>query len=197
MNRTDPFFRPRPSKQANFISAEDFANRPPVGFDLEFHSYQDAMISLSWMDQKTCRAIYSNYVDMMVMSQQKHQVTSHEYVTRVIAQKYQITPSRAAGIIQLQHAEEQMRQHSPELLCDEQAKYAEETIQENIRDAYRAERRPGQRGDNNPNQSIPFIEDPVGIHGRGEPDETSTSWTKADDMYDMEQKLEQDRKSVV
>jgi hypothetical protein len=190
MNRTDPYFRPKPHRQSNLISAEDFANRPPVGFDNEFSTYQDAMISLSWMDQKTCRAIYDTYVNMMVFGQQNHQSTSHEYVTRFIAEKYQITTMRAAGIIQLQHAEEQMQQHSPELLCPEQAKYAEETIIQNIRDAYKSERIP-LPGGNNPRNSIPFVEDPVGIHGRGEPDETSTQWSPADDIYDMEQKLTQ------
>jgi hypothetical protein len=189
-NRTDPYFKPKPHRQSNLISAEDFANRPPVGFDGEFSTYQDAMISLSWMDQKTCRAIYDAYVNLVVLSQQNHQATSHEYVTRLIAEKYQITTTRAAGIIQLQHAEEQMQQHSPELLCQEQAKYAEETILQNIRDAYKSERLP-LPGGNNPRNSIPFVEDPVGIHGRGEPDETSTQWSPADDIYDMEQKLTQ------
>lgn len=189
-NRTDPYFRPKPLRQSNLISAEDFANRPPVGFDGEFSTYQDAMISLSWMDQKTCRAIYDQYVNMMALAQTNYQATSHEYVTRLIAEKYQITTARAAGIIQLQHAEEQMQRHSPELLCPEQAKYAEETIIQNIQDAYKSERLP-LPGGNNPRNSIPFVEDPVGIHGRGEPDETSTQWSPADDIYDMEQKLAQ------
>jgi hypothetical protein len=129
--------------------------------------------------------MYQIYVDMMVLSQGQHQKTSHEYVTRVIAQKFNLTPWRAAGIVQLQHAEEQMRQHSPELLCDEQAKYAEQCILQNIRDAYRAER------SQPPQANGGFMEDPVGIHGRGEADETSRQWTKASDIYDLEQKMEQ------
>jgi hypothetical protein len=183
MDRTDPYFRPKPPKQSKLISAEDYANRPPVGFDNEFSTYSDAMISLSWLDSKTCRQMYQQYVDMMVLSQQQHNTTSHEYIVRVIAQKYQVQPWRAAGVIQLQHAEEQLRAHHPELLADEQAKYAETTIVQNIRDAYRAER-------NHPPRE-PFVEDPVGILGRGEPDETSTEWQSTDDIYDMEQKLEQ------
>jgi hypothetical protein len=38
------------------------------------------------------------------------------------------------------------------------------------------------------------VEDPVGIHGRGEPDETSSSFVGADDIYDMEAKLGQANK---
>lgn len=182
MNRTDPFFRPKPPR-SKLISAEDYANRPPVGFDNEFGSFEDSMVSLSWLDQKTSRQIYQLYLDTMVMSQQKHNTTSHEYVCRVIAQKFNITPMRAAAVIQLQHAEEQMRQQHPELLCEEQAKYAEEAILQNIRDAYRAERAQP------PRQA--FVEDPVGAHGRGEPDETSVSWTSADDIYDLEDKIAQ------
>eukprot|EP00934_Nitzschia_sp_Nitz4_P001359 Nitzschia sp. Nitz4//scaffold32_size149145//27887//29266//NITZ4_002868-RA/size149145-processed-gene-0.118-mRNA-1//-1//CDS//3329548036//1359//frame0 len=186
--RTDPFFRPPPPKERRIISAEDFANRPAVGFDGGFSSYEDAMITLSWLDHQTSKAIYEAYVQMMVLSQENHGTTSHEYATRVIAQRFNITTTRAAGVIQLQHAEEQMRQHNPELLCESQARYAEETILQNIRDAYKSERHDlTSRQDG----KIPYVEDPVGIHGRGEPDETSTQWMEADDMYDMEQKLEQ------
>ena len=182
-DRKDPFYRPKIPKRSGLISAEDFANRPPVAFENEFSSYTDAMISLSWLDSKTCRQIYQVYVDMMVLSQQQHSTTSHEYVTRVIAQKFNLTTSRTAAVIQLQHSEEQMRQHNPELLCEEQAQYAEEAIKKNIKDAYRADRSsPPSDG---------FMEDPVGIHGRGEMDETSKHWTTAEDMYDLEQKLEE------
>ncbi|CAJ1945575.1 unnamed protein product [Cylindrotheca closterium] len=182
LQRTNPYFRPKPPR-SRMISAEDFANRPPVGFENEFGSYEDSMVSLSWLDQKTSRKIYQIYVDMMVLSQQQHKTTSHEYVCRVIAQKFNITPTRAAAVIQLQHAEEQMRQHNPDMLCDDQAKYAEEAIQQNIRDAYKAQRA------QIPKQ--PFVEDPVGAHGRGEPDETSVSWTSTDDIYDLEDKITQ------
>ncbi|KAL3934278.1 MAG: hypothetical protein SGBAC_009967 [Bacillariaceae sp.] len=180
LKRTNPYFRPKPPR-SRMISAEDFANRPSVGFENEFSSYEDSMISLSWMDSKTSRNIYQIYVDMMVLSQQQHKTTSHEYVCRVIAQKFNITPMRAAAVIQLQHAEEQIRQHNPDMLCEDQAKYAEEAIQSNIRDAYRSQRAQMSKQ--------PFAEDPVGAHGRGEQDETSVSWTKTDDIYDLEEKI--------
>ena len=182
-HRRDPYFRPKPHLRSKLISAEDFANRAPVAFDGDFESYSDGMISLSWLDSKTSRQIYQLYLDMMILSQEKHQKTSHEYVVRVIAQKHNITTQRAAGVVQLQHAEEQMRRHSPELLCDEEAKIAEDRILQNIQDAYRAEEK------SDPPRE--FIEDPVGIAGMGEPDESSLGYTNADDLYDMDRKLEQ------
>jgi hypothetical protein len=179
--RTDPLYRPKFKSNSKIISAEDFANRPPVTFNGEFSSYEDGMITLSWLDQKTCRQIYYMYVDMMVLSHSKYEKTSHEYVTKVIAQKFNVTPWRAAGVVQLQHSEEQMRKHNPELLAEDQANYAEQQILKNIRDAYKAER--SDAPDN-------YVEDPVGLHGRGEPDETSSYWTRTEDIFDVDQKLE-------
>lgn len=187
-NRTDPYHRPKPPRN-KLISAEDFANRPPVGFEYEFSTFEDSMIALSWLDQKMCKQIYSTYVDMMIRHHTEHPGrTSHEYVCRVLAQRFQITTWRAAGVVQLQHAEEQMRRNNPELLCEEQAQWAEETILKNIADAYKSERaQPPNRGHGGQHQA--FVEDPVGIHGLGEPDEISTSWVATDDIYDMETKL--------
>lgn len=188
MNRSDPYHRPKPPRN-KLISAEDFANRPPVGFENEFSTYEDSMIALSWLDAKTCKQIYSTYVDMMVRHQTENPGrTSHEYVCRVLAQRFQITTWRAAGVVQLQHAEEQMRRNNPELLCEEQAQWAEETIMKNISDAYKSERlQPPNKGHGGQHQA--FVEDPVGIHGLGEPDEVSNSWVGTDDIYDMEAKL--------
>ena len=188
LNRTDPYHKPKPPRN-KLISAEDFANRPPVGFENEFSTYEDSMIALSWLDATTCKQIYSTYVDMMVRHQTAYPGrTSHEYVCRVLAQRFQITTWRAAGVVQLQHAEEQMRRNNPELLCEEQAQWAEDTIMKNISDAYKSERaHPPNRGHGGQHQ--PFVEDPVGIHGLGEADETSNSWVVTDDIFDMETKL--------
>eukprot|EP00529_Nitzschia_sp_RCC80_P011816 CAMPEP_0113458718 /NCGR_PEP_ID=MMETSP0014_2-20120614/10068_1 /TAXON_ID=2857 /ORGANISM="Nitzschia sp." /LENGTH=578 /DNA_ID=CAMNT_0000350253 /DNA_START=21 /DNA_END=1757 /DNA_ORIENTATION=+ /assembly_acc=CAM_ASM_000159 len=221
MDRTDPYFRPKPPQRSRMISAEDFANRPPVGFDNEFSTYHDSMIALSWLDTKTCRHIYQRYVDMMIHASSDttgsgkgdaagagsnnknssgNSRTSHEYVIRVLAERYRITPLRAAGVVQLQHNEEQMRWHRPELLCDSQAHNAEEMILQNISDAYRAERtdQPGTvragggAGGRGPVTVLqPFVEDPAGIHGRGEPDEISRTFVSTDDIYDMDMKLEE------
>lgn len=189
INRRDPYHRPKPPRN-KLTSAEDFANRPPVGFDNEFSTYEDSMIALSWLDAKTCKSIYSLYMDMMVRHQTEHPGrTSHEYVCRVLAQRFQITTWRAAGVVQLQHAEEQMRRNNPELLCEDQAQWAENTILKNIQDAYKSQRAlPPNRGRGGEEQA--FVEDPVGIHGLGEPDEISSSWTTTDDIYDMETKLQ-------
>jgi hypothetical protein len=180
-HQKDPLYRAKFKSNSKIISAEDFANRPTVGFNEEFTSYEDAMVTLSWLDQTTCRQIYHMYVDMMVVSHQKYETTSHEYVTKVIAQKFNIAPWRAGAVVQLQHNEEQMRKEHPELLCDDQANYAEQTILQNIKDAYRSERL--EQPDN-------FLEDPVGLHGRGAPDETSSMWKRTDDIFDVDQKLE-------
>ena len=50
----------------------------------------------------------------MVNAQEKHGKTSHEYVCRLLAQKFHITPFRAAAIIQLMHLEEQMKVENPD-----------------------------------------------------------------------------------
>mmetsp|Transcript_78046 Transcript_78046/g.117448 ORF Transcript_78046/g.117448 Transcript_78046/m.117448 type:complete len:197 (-) Transcript_78046:952-1542(-) len=71
--RTDPYFRPKPPRMSKLISAEDFANRNPVAFEGDFETYGDAMISLSWLEERTCRQMYQLYMDMMVLSQDKHQ----------------------------------------------------------------------------------------------------------------------------
>mmetsp|Transcript_78046 Transcript_78046/g.117447 ORF Transcript_78046/g.117447 Transcript_78046/m.117447 type:complete len:316 (-) Transcript_78046:36-983(-) len=76
-----------------------------------------------------------------------------------------------------------MRRHKPELLCEAEAKVVEERILQNIKDAYRAE----QRSD----PPREFMEEPVGAHGMGEPDDASLQWTNVDDMFDLDQKLEQ------
>jgi hypothetical protein len=77
------------------ISVVDFANRPPVAFNGELPSHKDPMSTLSWLDQATCFQIYHMCVDTMVLSHQKYEATSHKYVNKVIAQKFNITPWRA------------------------------------------------------------------------------------------------------
>ena len=33
------------------------------------------------------------------------------------------------------------------------------------------------------------MEDPAGIHGKGEPDDASNEWVNSDDVYDLQHKL--------
>ena len=43
--------------------------------------------------------------------------TFHEYVVHVMVQKYNVTTSRAAGVIQLQHNKEQLVEKTSVLQC--------------------------------------------------------------------------------
>ena len=179
--RKDPLYRPKYRSNAKIISAEDYANRPMVMFEEEFETYADGMVTLGWIDMEQSRQIYNLYVSLMTSAKEKHGRTSHEYVTKLIAQRHNIAPFRAAAIIQLQHNEEQMRRTRPELLAESQARYAEDQIKKNIADAYRSERSEPPRH---------FVEDPVGGHGRGEHDETSSWWHRAEDVFDLQDKLD-------
>jgi hypothetical protein len=51
---------------------------------------QDAMVVLSYLNDATQKEIYSLYLSMMLSTEKEHGRTSHEYVMRVIAQKYNI-----------------------------------------------------------------------------------------------------------
>ena len=107
--------------RAEIISAEDFANRPRVTFSESFLTMHDAMAVLSWQSQEEKDGMYKLYIDMMMsIADQGKDVknedwgvlstnTSHEYIVRVVAQRYNVTTSRAAGVIQLQHNEEQLK----------------------------------------------------------------------------------------
>ena len=179
--RKDPLYRPKYRSESKIISAEDFANRPMVTFDEEFETYADGMVTLGWLDMATQKQIYNTYINLMTKSHKDHNGrTSHEYVTKLIAQRVNIAPFRVAAVIQLQHNEEQLRLHNPELLCEEQAKYAEDTIKQNINDAYRSENSKPPRH---------FVEDPVGAHGKGDVDNTSRFYLRSDDIYDLQEKL--------
>jgi hypothetical protein len=72
------------------MSADDYANRPTVGLSGEFETMQDAMVVLSYLNDATQKEIYSLYLSMMLSTEKEHGRTSHEYVMRVIAQKYNI-----------------------------------------------------------------------------------------------------------
>jgi hypothetical protein len=172
--RKNPLYRPKWKSRARVISDEDFANRPTVGLTSEFESLQDAMVTLSWLDSGEQKQIYQLYLELLKHSHDKHKVTSHEYIMRVIAQKYNITAERVAGIVQLQHNEEQYKRDPDRKLLVEAAEYMDRAIREEILDAYRTF-----------NQKMPdeFVEDPIGVVGRQE----SKRWEVAEDLYDVEQ----------
>lgn len=113
--RTDPIHTPPWKNRARVISAEDFAARPRVSFREEFRSMKDAMVVLSWLTQEEREGIYQLYLDMMTtMSATESGTTSHEYVMRVIGQRYNISSDRVAAIVELQHIEDQLRRNDPE-----------------------------------------------------------------------------------
>ena len=62
--------------------------------------------------------------------------TFHEYVVRVVAQKYNVTTSRAAGVIQLQHNEEQLKKDPTFEVNHALQACMDEKIHENIWETY-------------------------------------------------------------
>ena len=137
------------------------------------------MVTLSWLTQSDQKQIYQLYLDIMEAAAGKER-TSHEYVVRVIAQKFQLTPERVAAVIQLQHNEQQLvrqkQEGEPDIhLCEEAADFMDNAIQQEIRDAYKA---------HNLNKPESFVEDPV--MGLGQERKT---WQVIDDVFDVDKLL--------
>ena len=152
---SDPIYRPpwRHSSKANIISAEDYANRPRVTFEEQFDSLHDGMIVLSWLSHKQRHDIFNAYTEMMLDQERRYgEKTSHEYVLRVIGERFNISTVRVSAIVDEIHEEEQLAKHNPELVHDKVAEYVDAKIQEHINNCYNA------YGEVNPNE---FIEDPV------------------------------------
>ena len=183
VNHTDPLHRPPWKNKASIISAEDFANAPTAGFDDEYASPHDAMLVLSWLDRANQDKIYQSYLNLMRTMAEKEKVTSHEYVVRVIAQKYNITASRVAGVIQLLHNEDQIRKNHPEqkIYYDTQD-YVDARIAEHIANCYDAFKEPAP--------DAPFIEDPMGVSGLGDIDRRRAGVKEAGDELDYDDLVE-------
>eukprot|EP00542_Grammatophora_oceanica_P019220 CAMPEP_0194029374 /NCGR_PEP_ID=MMETSP0009_2-20130614/3107_1 /TAXON_ID=210454 /ORGANISM="Grammatophora oceanica, Strain CCMP 410" /LENGTH=456 /DNA_ID=CAMNT_0038669015 /DNA_START=154 /DNA_END=1525 /DNA_ORIENTATION=+ len=186
--RRDPLHRPPWKNSARIISAEDFAERPRVGFSSEFASLYDAMMTFSHMTADDDDKVYGDYLELMIKShkQNKDQVTSHEYVCRVLAQKYNITANRVAATIQLKHNEEQHKKKGYPLLSSTQ-EYVDSKTLEHIKEAYAAygETPPGQ-----------FVENPVGVDGMGTGEKSlDDQFDELDDLVDVEAMEEQRRKN--
>jgi len=138
-SRTDPLHRPKYNSRAKIISKEDYMHQPSVSFEEQYDSFADAMVTLSWIDHDQQKQIYSLYLTWMKRTQETHGTTSHEYVCRLLGQRFDITPFRAAAIIQLQHNEEQYKLNEPDrLLCTEEAKLMDAYVKHTIQDAYRS-----------------------------------------------------------
>jgi hypothetical protein len=176
---TNPLYRPKFRSSAKIVSSDDFANRPSVGLSEEFESFQDAMVTISWLDQNDHKLVYQLYLDLMVSAESSTGGrTSHEYVMRVIAQKFNITADRVAAIVQLQHNEQQMLLENPDIeLCTELADEMDREFKAEIDEAYQTF---------NLKKPESFVEDPAGTADL----KPSKKWVIADDVFDVDQMSE-------
>eukprot|EP00578_Thalassiosira_sp_NH16_P022313 CAMPEP_0181085134 /NCGR_PEP_ID=MMETSP1071-20121207/5072_1 /TAXON_ID=35127 /ORGANISM="Thalassiosira sp., Strain NH16" /LENGTH=500 /DNA_ID=CAMNT_0023166925 /DNA_START=364 /DNA_END=1866 /DNA_ORIENTATION=- len=190
----DSYWRPPwKNPRAEIISAEDFANRPRVTFSESFLTMHDAMAVLSWMSQEDKDGMYQLYIEMMmsIASQSKDikqkdwgvlsANTSHEYAVRVVAQKYNVTTSRAAGVIQLQHNEEQLKADPNFKVNHALQAHMDVKMREHIREVYKS------YGETDPLQ---FVEDPLASTGRiGRKDQGSDKVVGASELIDVDHLL--------
>ena len=176
---TNPLYRPKFRSSAKIISSDDFANRPSVGLSDEFESFQDAMVTISWLDQNDHKLVYQLYLDLMVSAESSSGGrTSHEYVMRVIAQKFNITADRVAAIVQLQHNEQQMILENPDIeLCTELADEMDRGFKAEIDEAYQTF---------NLKKPESFVEDPAGATDL----KPNKQWVIAADVFDVDQMSE-------
>jgi len=179
--KSDPIYRPawRLNSRANVISAEDFAARPRVTFEEQYDSLHDGMIVLSWLNESQRQDVYSMYLDMMVKQEKEFGVTSHEYVMRVIGEKFNISAARVAGIVQNCHDEEQMEKNDPEMIHHEAVEFVDAKIREHINNVYNA------YGEVNPNE---FIEDPIEV---ADIQNVSRDVTTVEDLYNIDELTQQ------
>ena len=169
----DPIYRPRWNNKAQIISAEDFNARPKVSFNEQFDSMHDAMVVLSWLDEGKRQDVYQSYLHLMVEQEKEFKTTSHEYIMRVIGEKFNLTAVRVAAIVQNCHDEEQAAKDG-RTVNEKMAKYVDTKIKEHIDNAYMA------YGEVNPNE---FVETPTGVAGIGS---SSGEVVRVEDLYDLD-----------
>ena len=134
------------------------------------------MIVLSWLNETQRQDIYNSYTKMMIEQDAKYNITSHEYVMRVIGEKYNVSTARVGAIVQFCHNEEQMAKTDPELVHDKVAEYVDAKIQEHITNVYNA------YGEVNPNE---FIEPPV-ENSDLRMSKSSGEFVAVEDLYDVD-----------
>eukprot|EP00560_Eucampia_antarctica_P006217 CAMPEP_0197828374 /NCGR_PEP_ID=MMETSP1437-20131217/4949_1 /TAXON_ID=49252 ORGANISM="Eucampia antarctica, Strain CCMP1452" /NCGR_SAMPLE_ID=MMETSP1437 /ASSEMBLY_ACC=CAM_ASM_001096 /LENGTH=424 /DNA_ID=CAMNT_0043429555 /DNA_START=14 /DNA_END=1288 /DNA_ORIENTATION=- len=168
--------------RAMVMSAEDFENRPKAGFEEEFSSMYDAMSVLSWLNDKDKHKIYDLYLELMrTMADRHSNITSHEYVIRVVAQKFNISKNRAAAVIAQSHEEERLKASGQTLHVDAQ-QYVDAKIQQHIAAAYSTY----NEADPNPDPNVTFIEDP-NFGGITTSQEDENQPTEIRDLVDVDQ----------
>lgn len=170
----NPLYRPRWRNKAQITSAEDFAARPKVSFEEQFDSMHDAMVVLSWLHEEKRQDVYQMYLELTVQQDREFKTTSHEYIMRVIGEKFNLTPMRVAAIVQNCHDEEQAAKEG-KTLNETMAKYVDAKIKEHIDNAYMA------YGEVNPNQ---FVEYPTGSSDIGS---VSREVVKVEDLYNVDE----------
>jgi hypothetical protein len=196
----DAYWRPPWKNRAEIISAEDIANMPRVTFSEEFESMADGMIVLSWLGDAQASQMYQLYVDLMtafVKKQEGNTVkekewgvlsahTSHEYAVRVVAQKYNVSTSRAGGVIQLKHNEEQLKR-DPEFEVDHKLQaHVDQKIRAKISEVYRS------YGEVDP---LEFVEDPIASTGLlGHEDMNGRAVERVSDLMDVDALVERKKR---
>ena len=194
----DSYWRP-PVNNAHIeiLSKDDFNNRPRIQFGEGFQSLHDGQITLSWLTQSDKYNMYNMYVSVMTAQSNNQKKgaskkkkadsaddvkgkpwgvlsahTSHEYAIRLIAQKFNVSTSSAAAVIQLQHDEEQLKKDPNFKLHHDVQDHVDNQVNAWIREVYQS------YGEKAP---LGYMEDPVsstGLVGRedsGSPDITSVS----------------------
>jgi hypothetical protein len=133
----------------------------------------DAMVVLSWLDEGKRQDVYQSYLHLMVEQEKEFKTTSHEYIMRVIGEKFNLTAVRVAAIVQNCHDEEQAAKDG-RMVNEKMAKYVDTKIKEHIDNAYMA------YGEVNPNE---FVETPTGVAGIGS---SSGEVVRVEDLYDLD-----------
>jgi len=135
------------------------------------------MVILSWLDEGKRQDVYQMYLELMVEQDKEFKTTSHEYVMRVIAEKFNLTPMRVAAIVQNCHDEEQVAKEGG-MVNDKLAAYVDARIKEHINNAYMA------YGEVNPNE---FVESPTGVADIG--GDSGGEVVRVEDLYNVDDLL--------
>jgi len=178
-SKPNPLYRPGWKNKAQIISAEDFAARPKVSFEEQFDSMHDGMVVLSWLDENQRQDVYQMYLALMVEQEKEFKTTSHEYVMRVIGEKFNLTPIRVAAIVQNCHDEEQIAKEGG-YVNEKMAKYVDAKVKEHINNAYMA------YGEVNPNE---YVETPVGAADISGVE--SGDFVRVEDLYNVDELTKQ------
>lgn len=179
-DRKDPIHRPPWRNNAKIMHPDDFflRSRSVLG-NGEVASVHDTMSSLGWLSAKDQDTMYQSYLDMCQrMTASTNGITSHEYIFRVLGQKFNVSSSRVAAVCVLKHNEEQMKARG-EIIYYEHQDYADEKIAGHIQSVYSI------YNEVNPHQ---FVEDSL---GNPSSEVTDESYTATNDLIDVDANLDE------